>query len=52
MAVQPPAPPQPPGGDQAVYMEKVLNSSLTDEQKVSELKKWISKDKEDKEKEE
>jgi hypothetical protein len=41
MAVQPPSPPTPPGGDQKVYLEKVLNSELSDEQKVNELKKWI-----------
>ena len=43
--VQPPPPPKPPPpGDGRNYMKKLLDSQLTDEQKVGLLKDWIKED--------
>lgn len=50
MAVQPPTgpPKPPPDGEGKVYMESVLFSQLTPEQKVDLLKEWVKELKEDK----
>jgi hypothetical protein len=40
--IQPPIPPDPPDGDQAKYLKRVVyDSNLTDEQKLDLLKSWV-----------